>query len=373
MFATVSSLRTSEVPTSVPALLSQSVHSSTLEPERKYCYQDPMVSTDIREDFSILQWNIQGINTKSSILWLEIIKADIKVLMLQEVQTHYKQYYQAPDLMGYHKVSDSRNKTCIYIRDQVQFYKVDLKLHQTGFHHEDILYATAVIIRIKIDNNLRTIGLLNIYRSPSGKADLLQVRDYIQQVKDIAHRKYNLTVESLIIGGDLNASHEAWGAERGSASSKKAGKMWYGLICDLGLTIMNDGSPTRFHMDKETRTIRHSWIDTTVCDGLLVDKYTWRSIQLDKKSDHYQILMTLPGKHEPAIDNPPVPEKKWKFPNEEDPKNLWEQYRGMVANQWNKIQSELLCNQDSISFKDTKEVDDLYGKVNSVLMSGGLK
>jgi len=112
---------------------------------------------DVRNRFSILQWNIQGLNTKSTALWLHMIKNDLKIAMLQEVQTQYKTYFQALDFTGYHKVTDYLNKTVIYIKDGIKFQQIKLDLKSYGNRKEDILYASSIIIQLKMGSSSKSI------------------------------------------------------------------------------------------------------------------------------------------------------------------------------------------------------------------------
>ena len=60
--------------------------------------------------------------------------------------------------------------------------------------------------------------------------------------------------------------------------------------------ILNDGAPTRWQQDRVTNKLTHSWIDVTLSKELISAMAKWKSIQLDKGSDHYQLWITLLGK-----------------------------------------------------------------------------
>ena len=90
---------------------------------------------------------------------------NFSILMLQEIQTHYKGYFQPMDLMGYHKHMDSLCKTGIYIKDGTDFEPIKLKEIAYGSRVEDILYATSIIVKLKMGSQQKYIVILNLIKT----------------------------------------------------------------------------------------------------------------------------------------------------------------------------------------------------------------
>ena len=145
------------------------------------------------------------------------------------------------------------------------------------------------------------------------------------------------------------------------------------MIRTMDYTIMNDGSPTRFVIDSIKAEIRHSWIDTTVCRGCVADRYKWNCVQLDKGSDHYQILITIDAAIYRVENTEEEKQWKWKFPGDKDPDKLWQKFRNYIAERWDYyLQNNLLLRkEDSELTIEEQDVEELYDMIHQGLHAGG--
>ena len=285
---------------------------------------------------NILQWNIQGMDAKSANLRMSAIKRQINIIMLQEIQIKYSEKYVVMDVVGYERTADPIGKTAIYIKDGHNKCFIKLNQKQYGPKKEDTIHGSAAWVQLKMGSKLQTTGLLNIYRSPSGGAKCEGGMDYKQQVIQYMqkhHRKYK--VDQWIIGGDMNASHASWRAKRGTYLSNRCGKEIYELIMADHHQNLNNEQPTRFVHDMDEQHVKYSWVDVTILQRSIKEAIEWRSIQLDQRSDHYQIHMMIDAEWDLRNDESGQnTEWTWKFPGARDKENKWNQYCKGVQNEW---------------------------------------
>ena len=97
---------------------------------------------------------------------------------------------------------------------------------------------------------------------------------------------------------------------------------------------MNNGQPTRFKVNNPTYAVQESWLDWTICGGIIKDLYKWRVREMDMISVHYQIWMTIAvGRHYREDDF--VPDVHWKLSR--DPEK-WSHYGRLMSDEWDSLQ-----------------------------------
>ena len=323
-------------------------------------------SHHIEKPLNILQWNIRGLQDKSSELWHTIQQHNLDVVMLQEVRTRYTNSGSIP-IAGFDYHSDPFQKTGIYIKSSLRYHHIPINLRINVDNPEDTLYASAIVVRTHIGPTTKHILLMNIYRSPSGKQQLLvSLRDYIRQCTNYCS---NLTkpiqIEGKVIGGDFNATNPLWGAPASVSRTADYGANLIDFAHTDSYGILNDGSPTRYHLNTTTKIHKHSWIDVTLASYNLQDYCTWKVNQTDHQSDHYQIFIQL-SNYISSHQTPPEsqPEERWSITDDEA---HWSAYNDALAAQWEESQTDFnhLSTQQldtSVSTKLSHLIRDIFCK-----------
>lgn len=105
------------------------------------------------------------------------------------------------------------------------------------------------------------------------------------------HDALNTLLEQLsgpvIVLGDFNVHHPAWG----SSTSNPLGRFIAEKTLMKQLIILNDGIPTRIDLASGTT----SAIDLSICSETLASKLTWKILSDTYNSDHFPLLLTIPG------------------------------------------------------------------------------
>jgi hypothetical protein len=160
----------------------------------------------------ILQWNIGGLDSTWQLLQEDLVQNNVCAALLQEPQTTYRRNEWTPkELAKYRPYVDRYRKTLIYVREDIDHEHIPLKPppHQDA---RNIMHGTAVLIFLTINTHLQATILLNLYRSPSGKAPTTGYLHYLPQIQQyLTRRPCPIHQVEWIIGGDLNASHPNWG------------------------------------------------------------------------------------------------------------------------------------------------------------------
>ena len=294
-----------------------------------------------KDDFCVVQWNVRGLETATKTLWNDIVHGNISVLLIQEQAVHYNADWTPIYIEGYHRYTDANHKSAIYVRDGIKHRRIPLKLHSNGDSPKDILHATAVATRIKVNNQWQYLLLISVYKSPNGHADVEQLRSYIEQgrtyIRDTLGSK---AVNGFILGGDLNATHSLIlpaDRQHQTWSPNSDGQKIADLCLTKGYDILNNGQPTRFYADNNTRSIKTSWLDWTICDGIVKDLCEWRVRETDTISDHYQIWMRLRvGYHKKSDDY--VPAQHWKLNNTPE---SWQCFGRVIQKLWDTERHEV--------------------------------
>ena len=297
---------------------------------------------------SILQWNAGGLDSQFAVFQHTMYDRDIQIAMMQEVLPHYIPNRIPPQLRYYHVYADCHCTTAIYVNQSVRHTHIPLRLpHNLLPVHE--MHATAILAYLPINSTPQPVVLLNLYRSPTGVATTLEYLQYVQQIRTwCSAQSINTTSLQWLIGGDLNAKHEAWGSSPKSTASYRHGQTLYKQLTSSPYLLLNNGQPTRWytHSTSSGSELRHSHIDVTWATAHLARHLVWRVFEKDQSTDHFQIFIDL---DEPI--SPPITEAEtahWHLPHDERDWAPFHQYLlRNVDSTLQQIDSELLSAQTS--------------------------
>ena len=293
-------------------------------------FQDPPPERRPKKNsipISLLQWNQRGTQTSLSELKDTLQKEQTTIALLQESHVHYNKDYTPHQISHYHLYHDEYHKTSIYISDRIRHIAIPLpSIYQPHVPALDRLHATAIIAYLKIGTKTIPVACLNLYRSPTGRADPCDYLQYVQHIRRIYQKKkLKHTLHNWIIGGDLNASHPSWGGPVGTHKKHILGRRLYDHLIDHGYHIQNNGQPTRFWVDKSSQP-HESYIDITFTKGDITNKLTWTAKEEANTSDHYQILIKV---QEAYIATEQTPrEHTWNFSSKQE---KWDQYHELLT------------------------------------------
>ncbi len=321
-----------------------------------------------RDAFNIVQWNVRGLESSAAALWSDIVYGHVSVLMLQEQYVGYKyaERWQPITLEGYHRIHDPLHKTAIYIRDGVKHREIPLRLHTHGVGAKHTLHACAAALRVRIGTQWKYLVLLNIYKSPSGNADVLQIQNYELQCREYIRKKLRQTdLHGFIIGGDFNATHSCMMSSRGVVRCDQSavdGLRLHNWAARERYAVLNNGQPTRWFADRDTRTICHSWLDWSLATDDIAERTRWRVREIDMCSDHYQIWLTLDVSFHKRTDDFKL-DQRWKLANHSC---LWTRFEQRLAEEWDVVAAfvdqveELQCSNEDKGNKVAHRIIDMF-------------
>ena len=286
--------------------------------------------------YTIMQWNVGGIHKKSAYLHQDLHEESIAVAMIQEPSVHYKTNFQPVEINGYISTSDKWFKTSIYYRDDIPAITIPLRTLSNGLTQQDKMYATAIVVPITRKTRETHLLLINVYRPPTSKVSPAKVHEFVEQSRKwLKDHRPKIQFKDYIIGGDLNASHKRWGAQRGTNKSNQAGKRLNEMIFyrpDIKILNEKTKSATRFRVNHNTRKITHSWIDLTLCNEEFYNNADWWVRQMDRRSDHYQIFIQFDAScRKPPHSEMAQDEEMW---NIKDTPDKWEHFTATLEHKW---------------------------------------
>jgi len=226
------------------------------------------------EDFTITQWNCQGLQSKKEDLIQIINNYKPSAFALQETMLNGN--FSLPGYTTYNKPGHFNRKahggSAIIIHSSIPHKQLQLQLFQ--------LQAIAIIASLN-----SPIILCSMYIPPSHKIDKQELTSLIQQLKS--------TKLPILIMGDFNAHHTSWGSSR----SSQRGNQLLQFFDEHSLHVHNTGEPTHISYMSE------SCIDLTVSTLNLVPSVTWCAMESTYGSDHYVIKVTLTSQGVNQIEN----------------------------------------------------------------------
>ena len=308
----------------------------------------------IDKPLRILQWNTGGLSLKTTALWMTMMQRQIDVMMLQEISTRYNPNLAPIPFSGYDQIQDKYHKTGIYIRETLKYIKMKIKLIP-GRTVEDTLYATAIVVRTQVGPHSKHILLMNVYRSPSGKQDIsTALQSYVDQCyQQCSELPIPINIEGELIGGDFNASHTAWGAQRDTANSAKYGKILHDHISLSNYEVLNNDQPTRFRFNHTKKCVVHSWLDVTFATSYVKDHSKWVTLETDQQSDHYQIVIELTnhkGTNRKRSDS--EIEYRWSITDDDA---HWTAYQSALSTKWESVADQLEQIENADYTQDNSE------------------
>lgn len=211
----------------------------------------------------LLQWNTRSLLSRKDEL-LRILRmhaADIVAISETWLLSHHHFRVPGYDVLRCDRAAGVGGGVALLIKNHRSYLSLNLPPTQ----------VEAVAARVTFGG--KVISVASIY-DPQGDCPMSDYSDIVNQLGN-----------SFIILGDFNAKHPAWG----SPDSNRQGRSlveW--MVDDCDCCILNDGCPTRFHMQTGTR----SHLDLTIVSPDLYLGHTWEVLQ-EGTSDHQPILTSL--------------------------------------------------------------------------------
>ena len=239
-----------------------------------------------KKSLRILQWNADGLSSKLHELRLKADELDLDVILIQESKLEAQ--HSTPKIIGYSSIRSDRKKRAggglmSYIRTSLTHEK----------RKDECKDATETsTFAVKTSRN-RWADITNLYCPPASSPgfDTLRLATEIVPVTN-----------NSIICGDFNAHSLLW-----DNNEDTRGEEVEDWIIDKGLTVLNDGTPTRIDRREGPEPTAP---DVTLCGSYWSNKCTWQVIDGIGSSDHQPILIEVMGevKHNPVI----CGQAKWK-------------------------------------------------------------
>lgn len=218
-----------------------------------------------------MQWNISGIRSHLSELQILTTKHEPTVISLQETNM------------------DSNR-----LPGQFLGNKYDLLLSQCSTHGRQgagiAIKIGTPFQRISLQTNIQAVAV-QLY----APMKITVVSIYLPpKVKDAANLLSELLEElpkPVLLMGDLNAHHVAWGSRIGASGSeaRKRGNQILDIVIQNDMLVLNDGSHTR--VDPITGNTQA--LDISACSTSVAAKFEWKILPDCADSDHLPILIDM--------------------------------------------------------------------------------
>ena len=320
-----------------------------------------LAATQNELHFNVMQWNVCGLHKKSALFHHRVHKDEVAIAMLQEVNVHYNPEFRPVEIDGYISTSDKCSKTAIYYRQDIPAIHIPLDLLSGGPSKSDVLYDTAIVVPLVRGNRKSNILFLNLYRPPKCKVSATRFMSYIEQARQwLKRHRPDAHFKDYVICGDLNASHQHWGARRGTNASNRAGKELYDLTkrhCDLRILNAKTKQVTRYRINEMEKLIKYSWIDVSICNQALFDHTEWWVRQLDCRSDHYQIFIQFDARcQQPPNHLMSHEETRWDI---KDKAENWTTFKEMLCDKWEHVNQRIRTLQTDFRRERVDRLDDM--------------
>ena len=210
---------------------------------------------------NIIQWNIQALNTHFSDLKILLNRYNPSCVCLQETLIRNRIFPPS----GYNIITsnptrddDHERGTAILIKNDIFHQPINLNTN---------LQAAAAKVNI---GKIFTICSIYLPHIPCTKEDLITLINQLQP--------------PFLLLGDFNAKSPIWGG-RAVNSADARGRIIEELLLDLPISIINDESPTHYHIQTNT----YSTIDLSICSSDCIDNFNYSVNESRYGSDHYPI------------------------------------------------------------------------------------
>lgn len=215
----------------------------------------------------ISQFNVESIQSKKPLLIDFLTENDVDICLLNETWLQEGNHFRLP---GYMFISQNcKNKkqkggSAICIKNSLRY-----KVVNTPYY--DYMQSVAIIIYTDVS----PLSILCTYCPPEGS------RFKACKLKQII----NNLPKPLLLSGDLNAHHLAFGCDR----TKSRGTAVYNLIEEYDLCILNTGSPTTVGSPKK----KQSAIDISCISSSLAPLCYWKVHSDAMGSYHYPTIIDI--------------------------------------------------------------------------------
>ena len=276
------------------------------------------------DGIKILQWNINGANTKLAALQAAVKQDDTDIILLQETLIQ-NQKFNLNGYISYIKPKLNGRGLATLIKKSIPSEKIINPIY-CGEEVETL--AT----KIHLQN--QTFTLYNIYKSPRHTLDLTEV--------------FEMGVhENILIAGDFNAHHPILNS---ITDTNWDGHHINTLLDEIPeMYLANSGEPTH---------IRGGRLDLVFLPTYLRDQTSWL-VHPTLTSDHFATLTTI---NIQKLPNLPPPPPGWNF-NKAD----WEKFQKAIQNWKNAYQPPADINQLERDLTEAiqQAADEAIPKINT--------
>lgn len=161
----------------------------------------------------------------------------------------------------------------------------------------------------------------------------------------------------IIVMGDLNAQHVAWG----SSSSNHYGSRLLDIVDNLNLCLLNTGKPTRRTLPLEGVSAP----DLSICSPNLASSLTWTTMSSTFGSDHYPISISFATRFDKKSFKR-SPRQKYKL-NNADWCTFKEQVEQNISSLPDVTESDHNLCAEAIASLLIRTADDVFPKKSSVV------
>lgn len=215
-------------------------------------------------DFTLLQWNINGILNNYQELQLLIKDMDPSFISLQETHCAFNFSPIPPKNYNSYFVNSIQNTTSkqgtgIFIKSNIP-------------HKQIHINCDYQVVAIEVNLN-KTFTVLSFYIPPCQDISIREISRII-----------SLFTTPLLIVGDFNCWNTIWG----SSNNNSRGILMETIIERAGLCLLNNGKPTHFSTHN---TFSH--IDLSFCSVDLLPLTSWDVFSDLHSSDHFPIQIVI--------------------------------------------------------------------------------
>ena len=212
---------------------------------------------------TIIQWNLQSYHSKFTDLKILLSRYSPLCVCLQETLVK-RLNFQPPS--GYNVRHLPQDPTNGHSRG------VAILIHRM-LNYEEINLQTelqAVAIRIHLD---KTYTVCSLYL-PHDVVSKQSLENLLNQLP-----------KPFLLLGDMNAHNQLWG----STNDNPRGRIIETIIASRDISILNDGSPTHFHVQNGTQSV----IDLSICTTSILQNFKYSVLPDLYGSDHHPISIEL--------------------------------------------------------------------------------
>lgn len=242
---------------------------------------------------NILQYNIQSLQSKKSLLQNLLIEKNIDVCLLNE--TWFKANSIIPHFPSYNIIYknsiNTHNGVAILVSHRLK-YKV------VNTHFSESIQNLC----ITIETQFGAMAILCVYCPPSIRFDSAKLKDLINDIP-----------KPCIVMGDFNAHNIAFGCH----SDNNRGRCLFNIIDELDLCILNDGSPTTVPYPNR----QASAIDLALVSSSIAHLCNWYVHDDPMGSYHLPTLLEINIQPSMYDSSPPINQEKYIYSKAD-----WDEY-----------------------------------------------